>query len=83
MKRRKVFDAVITDLISIGSLFEYLVNHWHKNQLIVSIWQDNIRKPQQMMTDYNACDKLYRYLLTNWAEHKIKVVMYEDNNPSS
>lgn len=79
MKKRKVFNAVIVDLIEIGSLFQYLVSHWHRKRITISVWEDGTRKPLRVMADYDACDKFYRYLLENWGGHKLKVVVYEQD----
>lgn len=79
MARRRVFNAVIVDLLEIGSLFQYLVSHWHNQHITINIWEDSVRQPQQVMSDYDACEKFYRYLLDNWNEHKIKVVVYEQD----
>lgn len=79
MKKRKVFDAVIVDLIEIGSLFQYLVSHWHNKRITISVWENGVRKPLRVMADYDDCDRFYRYLLKNWAECKIKVAVYEQD----
>lgn len=79
-QKRKAFNAVIVDLIQIGSIYQYLVINWWQKQIRISIWENNVRKPIRRMTTYDEIDKFYRYLLNNWSANKIKVTIWEKEN---
>lgn len=82
MSRRKVFNAVILDLIQIGSIYQYLTNSWHKFHIEADIWENNIRQPKRILSTIDEADKFYQYLIRNWHSvnrKKIKVVIYEND----
>jgi len=81
--QRKVFDAVIVDLIQIGSLYQYLTKHWFQKKIKVYVWKDNILQPIRHITTAYEVEAFYAYLLKSWNGTKVKIIVLERDSPKT
>ncbi|GAI47794.1 unnamed protein product [marine sediment metagenome] len=81
---REVTNCVITNLIAVGSIYQYLSQNWHLKQIRVDLTFPHAgeqRTITERILSKEKVDYLYKFMLDKWKSGKLRVVITETDGP--
>ncbi len=77
---REVTNCVITNLIAVGSIYQYLCQNWHLKQIRVDLsfpHNGETATLTERILSKEKVDYLYKFMLDKWKCGHLKIVITE------
>lgn len=81
---REVTNCIITNLVAVGSIYQYLCQNWHLKQIRVDLTFPHAGEDMTLterILNPERVEAIYKLMLDKWKNGHLRVVITETDGP--